>query len=408
MKKALLTPSLLLLVSLVLTLTAGAVLTPAMEHLTEGATVIRTAAPGESIRFTDEDMQKALGVVSYPALTIVSLPSPTVGVLRVAGARVAAGQTVSRTMVPMLTFTPATPFVTEASFTFRAGNLSGGAELTCLMRFDAAENHAPTLSGADTPVFWQTRRNVSVFGTLAGYDRDGDALEYLIMTYPAHGTLFVTGAATGDFRYTPTAGYTGTDTFTYVIRDARGAYSAPATVRIQVDKKSMDLDFDELDDTSGGFAAVMVAAGIMDADATPAGLDFRPEEGMTRAGFLVAAMKTLGYAPDAATAHTVFDDDGDIPVVLRGYFAAAERAGYLVGTFGSDGRLLCRPNDTVTVGEAYRLLARMTGAASTVTSAEAYDALSGRIPLGRRENTGDALTRIRAAELLLRVSKTMK
>lgn len=405
-KVALLSLLALLLLSLTLPLTAGAVLTPAMEHLTEGATVIRTAAPGETICLTDADIQKALGVVSYPSLTIVALPSPTVGILRLAGARVAAGQTVSRTMVPYLTFTPATPFVTEASFTFRAGNLSGGAALTCLMRFDATDNHAPTLSSADTPVFWQTRRNVSVFGTLAGYDQDGDALEYLIMTYPRHGTLFVTGSATGDFRYTPTAGYTGTDTFTYIIRDEHGAYSAPATVRIQVDKKTMDLDFDGLDDTAGGFAAVMVAAGIMDADATSAGLDFHGEACMTRAGFLVAAMKTLGYAPDRQGAEILFDDRGEIPVVLRGYFSAAERAGYLVGEV-KDGRLLCRPNDTVTVGEAYRLLARMTGEASTCTVAEASAALAKRMPLGSRSDTTAALTRIRAAELLLRLSKTI-
>lgn len=405
-KVALLSLLALLLLSLTLPLTAGAVLTPAMEHLTEGATVIRTAAPGETICLTDADIQKALGVVSYPSLTIVALPSPTVGILRLAGARVAAGQTVSRTMVPYLTFTPATPFVTEASFTFRAGNLSGGAALTCLMRFDATDNHAPTLSSADTPVFWQTRRNVSVFGTLAGYDQDGDALEYLIMTYPRHGTLFVTGSATGDFRYTPTAGYTGTDTFTYIIRDEHGAYSAPATVRIQVDKKTMDLDFDGLDDTAGGFAAVMVAAGIMDADATSAGLDFHGEACMTRAGFLVAAMKTLGYAPDRQGAEILFDDRGEIPVVLRGYFSAAERAGYLVGEV-KDGRLLCRPNDTVTVGEAYRLLARMTGEASTCTVAEASAALAKRMPLGSRSDTAAALTRIRAAELLLRLSKTI-
>lgn len=405
-KVALISLLALLLLSLTFPLTAGAVLTPAMEHLTEGATVIRTAAPGETICLTDADIQKALGVVSYPSLTIVALPSPTVGILRLAGARVAAGQTVSRTMVPYLTFTPATPFVTEASFTFRAGNLSGGAALTCLMRFDATDNHAPTLSSADTPVFWQTRRNVSVFGTLAGYDQDGDALEYLIMTYPRHGTLFVTGSATGDFRYTPTAGYTGTDTFTYIIRDEHGAYSAPATVRIQVDKKTMDLDFDGLDDTAGGFAAVMVAAGIMDADATSAGLDFHGEACMTRAGFLVAAMKTLGYAPDRQGAEILFDDRGEIPVVLRGYFSAAERAGYLVGEV-KDGRLLCRPNDTVTVGEAYRLLARMTGEASTCTVAEASAALAKRMPLGSRSDTTAALTRIRAAELLLRLSKTI-
>lgn len=396
----------ILLFSLILPIGAGAVLTPAMEHLAESATVIRTAAPGESIRFTDADIQNALGIISYPSLTIVSLPSPSVGVLRLAGARVISGQTVSRTMIPYLVFTPATPFVTEASFTFRAGNLSGGVPLQCIMRFHAGDNSAPTSSGADTAVFWQTRRNVSVFGTLAGYDTDGDALEYLIMTYPRHGTLYVTGVATGDFRYTPIAGYTGTDTFTYVIRDEHGAYSAPATVRIQVDKKTMDLDFDDIDDPAGGFAAVMVAAGIMDADKTPTGLDFRAQESMTRAGFLVAAMKTLGYAPEAPDTKTLFDDDHDIPVVLRGYFAAAEREGFLIGDI-RDGRLLSRPNDTVTVGEAYRLLARMTGASSTCTVSEAYNALTRRIPLSEAPSTDCPLTRILAAELLLRLSKTV-
>lgn len=378
----------------------AAVLSPAMEHSALAPTVVCSAAAGETIRFTDADIQQALGVTAYPALTIVTLPAPSSGTLRLNGTRATAGQAIPRSLISLLTFTPSTPFVSEASFTMRAGNLCGGAAVTCLLRFGDGENHAPAASPADTTIFWQTRRNVSVFGTLGGYDADDDTLTYCIVTYPKHGTLFVTGTSTGDFRYTPFVGYTGSDTFTYVVRDAYGAYSAPAEVRIQVDKKTLDLDFDDLDATANGFAAAMVAAGIMDADAA----DFHPEEEMSRATFLVAAMKALGIAPSSQSAPLLFDDAADVPRVLRGYFATAQAAGYLVGMIDAQGHLLCRPNDAITRGEAYQLLARMMGSDTPCTAAEGYTILASAIPLGDAGDLAAPLSRIRAAELFARLS----
>src|SRR5207302_1926501 len=49
---------------------------------------------------------------------------------------------------------------------------------------------------------------------------------------PAHGTLSL--GPDGSFSYTPTAGFSGTDTFTYLAQDARGRSSSPATVTVTV------------------------------------------------------------------------------------------------------------------------------------------------------------------------------
>jgi HEAT repeat protein len=72
-----------------------------------------------------------------------------------------------------------------------------------------------------------TARNL----TLVGFDYDGDALDYAIITPPAHGTLSGVPPAVS---YTPTPGYVGSDVFTFEVTDSRGLSSAPATVSIAV------------------------------------------------------------------------------------------------------------------------------------------------------------------------------
>ncbi|MEO6689606.1 MAG: putative Ig domain-containing protein, partial [Dokdonella sp.] len=51
-----------------------------------------------------------------------------------------------------------------------------------------------------------------------------------VVVAPTHGVL--SGFAAGAFIYTPTAGYSGPDTFTYTVTDSNGVASAPATVTI--------------------------------------------------------------------------------------------------------------------------------------------------------------------------------
>jgi outer membrane protein OmpA-like peptidoglycan-associated protein len=61
-------------------------------------------------------------------------------------------------------------------------------------------------------------------------DPDGDPLTIVSVSVPAHGTAAI---AAGRISYTPAAGYTGADTFTYTIADPKGLTSS-ATVTITV------------------------------------------------------------------------------------------------------------------------------------------------------------------------------
>ncbi|HET7843836.1 MAG TPA: Ig-like domain-containing protein [Xanthomonadales bacterium] len=61
-------------------------------------------------------------------------------------------------------------------------------------------------------------------------DPDGDALSITSVTTPANGTAVATGTS---IAYTPRAGFTGTDTFSYTVSDGRGG-TATATVTVTV------------------------------------------------------------------------------------------------------------------------------------------------------------------------------
>jgi hypothetical protein len=58
-----------------------------------------------------------------------------------------------------------------------------------------------------------------------------DPASLLIVTQPAHGGVSVNG---GSVVYTPSAGYSGSDTFTYRVSDIQGAMSNVATVTMSV------------------------------------------------------------------------------------------------------------------------------------------------------------------------------
>ena len=65
--------------------------------------------------------------------------------------------------------------------------------------------------------------------TLVGTDADGDTLSYTA-TQPSHGTVTLVGAVA---KYTPTADYVGTDSFTFKVNDG-AVDSASATVSITI------------------------------------------------------------------------------------------------------------------------------------------------------------------------------
>jgi hypothetical protein len=87
----------------------------------------------------------------------------------------------------------------------------------------------PPDAWADT-VFVRAGRSVIITPLRNDRDRDGQALTLVSFTAPAHGS---TAAEDGGIRYTPQAGFEGTDSFTYTISDGTG-FTATAAITVHV------------------------------------------------------------------------------------------------------------------------------------------------------------------------------
>lgn len=127
---------------------------------------------------------------------------------------------------PNLVYTPQLNYNGSDSFTYRVGDgllFSGVATVSISV---TPVNDPPTVSN----LTYSTQQGSSVLITLAGSDPDHSTLNYSIGTAPTRGTLSGSGAAR---TYAPTAGYTGTDTFTYRASDG-SLTSGWATVTIQI------------------------------------------------------------------------------------------------------------------------------------------------------------------------------
>jgi hypothetical protein len=131
---------------------------------------------------------------------------------------------------PTLVYTPASGFYGSDAFSYE---VSDGA-LSAIATVFVSVNWVNRPPSADAKTI-ETFENQPVEIALSGSDPDAGMqmqtnLSFAIATAPSHGSL--TGSAP-NFTYTPTSGYVGSDSFTYVANDG-ALNSAPATVRITI------------------------------------------------------------------------------------------------------------------------------------------------------------------------------
>src|SRR5262245_50807139 len=95
----------------------------------------------------------------------------------------------------------------------------------------APGNVAPVAGNDSLSTAQNTALTISVANLLANdSDANGDPLSLASFGQPGHGSLVDNG--NGTLRYTPTSGFTGSDSFTYVVTD--GALTSTATVTMTV------------------------------------------------------------------------------------------------------------------------------------------------------------------------------
>lgn len=127
---------------------------------------------------------------------------------------------------PDVTYTPMANYHGPDSFTFRANDgLLDSAPATVSVTVSSV-NDAPTAMNQNVVLPQDTPVTV----TLRGADVDGDSLTFAVATQPMHGTVSGSGASV---LYTPAAGYSGTDAFTYTANDGV-ATSTPGTISLTI------------------------------------------------------------------------------------------------------------------------------------------------------------------------------
>ena len=146
-------------------------------------------------------------------------------------------KTLSAAELNSLTFKPSAGLPSGSTVTFQWIGNDGKANAETPALVNIAYNGIPV---ADPIAISEQEGNTPITIVLQGYDMETvTGLVYGIKTQPSKGTLTLApGDNAGGSRwvYTPNAGFTGTDSFTYTVTDAQGQESQPATVSIKIHK----------------------------------------------------------------------------------------------------------------------------------------------------------------------------
>lgn len=390
--------------------------TPALAHLAADADMAKAGLVSGEITFTAADFARALNRAKVGAITVTALPPAAEGKLKLGSADVYAGQTVARAALDLLRFVPANAAVTTSAFSFTPDG--AGYAIDCTLYLLPALNFAPTTAVADERALTvSTHRAIACHGSLPGYDPEGDALRYEIVNAPKKGSVTLTDPSHGDYRYTPLDGKTGRDSFTYVVRDRYGNYSAAETVEIEIVRPQTAVVFADMEGHWAHNAALTaVEAGLMQPKQLGDSYCFNPDEAVSRGEFLVMAMQAKGIDDLPTAASTGFADDAAIPAAMKGYVAAARELGYIRGRDTEAGAVFA-PSETITRAEAAVMLGNILDAAVPVVKpswndAEAVptwaeDALAAMSAMGVMKGTGSGainasatLDRAQAATIL--------
>ena len=357
--------------------------------IAEEGGMVKTGLLGKKLCFSDGDFKSAFTISDFESITVTSLPSSLEGTLLLAGRRIHEGDEIKRKNIAAMVFVPASADVTEASFKFIL-NAGAGTESVCRMRFTDKVNYAPRAEEEkEAGLSLTTQADISLFGRLRAEDPEGDAMEFIIVSYPKNGVVRLTDKGTGRYKYTPSEGFSGYDKFSFVARDEYGNYSDVTTVGIRVIERMSDEVFCDMTDRGEYNAAVaMSALGIMGSTRVGDDLYFMPEEAITKAEFVAMAMKACGIGADTVNAKSFFDDNDEIPTSLVGYVAKAQRMGVIDGSFGKSG-LIFNPNAPITKYEAAMIMAELIGIGETED--EVYLDTSD-VPIFARSGVGAMIT----------------
>jgi VCBS repeat-containing protein len=170
------------------------------------------------------------------------------------------------------TYTPTANYNGTDTFTYRANDGTTNSNTATVTITINPVNDAPVAVNDAYTTTVNTALNVASPGVLSNdTDVDGNPLTAVLVATVSHGSLTLN--SNGSFTYTPTSGYTGTDTFTYRANDGT-VNSSTATVTITINTGNtppvaVNDTYTTNQDTALNMSAPGVLSNDTDADGNP-------------------------------------------------------------------------------------------------------------------------------------------
>ncbi len=330
---------------------------PALDIIANESSMVKSGVLNDGeMCFDVDDFDLPLGI-NVGSIKITSLPDSSCGRLMLDNLYVVENQVIYRDDFSMLKFVN-TGEISEAVFKFKPNGYE--YEIECSLISLSSVNLTPASSNGATISAW-TMKNIACFGTLLGFDPEGDELQFEITKYPKKALLCLTNDKTGDYIYTPYENAKGKDSFSYRVRDSYGNYSPESTVEIKIDKKSTNLVFSDVDNIDLNAVVTVYENNLMNSTKSLDGtLCFNPNEEITREEFIVLVMKAMGVKEAPQIEKTRFADDSEIKPEYKGYLESAFSLGYIKGTTEADG-VHINPKQSITLAEAAVIISNILG-----------------------------------------------
>lgn len=204
-----------------------------------------------------------------------------------------------------------------------------------------------------------TYEGVRMQGMLHATDPDGGALTYEIVEMPKKGTITLDEDNSAVFVYTPNAGKTGKDSFTFCVEDEDGNVSDPATVKMEILKGKTDVRYADMEDNAAHAASIRLAEeGVFTGRQVGGQYFFDPDTPVSRSEFLAMTMTAAGMDDLEDTQVTGFSDDASIPTWAKSYASEALSAGVITGKRDGNG-VVFSADAPITYSEAAAILNRV-------------------------------------------------